>query len=290
MSTKIEIDKNYLIQKYNIEKLSSYKIAKLLNIGQHIVIKRIKECGIKIRNFSEARRINFPKVIFKCKECGKEISRNKIRCKHCAHLQRNRTIPRKEYFCVTCGIKVSRKSAKRCKKCSIKYVINKVAQIRVYKNTCIDCGKRLKMHYTKRCHPCDVKHRRENLIPKIKCVDCGKTLRHRNSKRCHKCANTGKNNNFYKHGKCNLGYASGFTTVLKNKIRKRDNYICQICGKTQEAEIKELKSKLAVHHINYNKSNHNKDNLISVCRSCHGKTNLNREAWKSYFATIMDKK
>lgn len=59
-------------------------------------------------------------------------------------------------------------------------------------------------------------------------------------------------------------YTPGFTKELKNEIRKRDNYKCQICGKPE----KENKNH-PVHHIDFSKDNHSKDNLILLCWSCH---------------------
>lgn len=54
------------------------------------------------------------------------------------------------------------------------------------------------------------------------------------------------------------------------------NKICPICRKNI---IKEL------HHIDYNKQNDNKENLIFLCISCHRKTNYNRNHWKNKLAT-----
>ena len=36
-------------------------------------------------------------------------------------------------------------------------------------------------------------------------------------------------------------------------------------------------------HIDYNKLNCNPNNLISLCRKCHMKTNSNRDYWINYF-------
>ena len=58
-----------------------------------------------------------------------------------------------------------------------------------------------------------------------------------------------------------------FNEKLKDKIRYRDNYCCNICNKHQN----ELKYKLAVHHIDLDKQNNTFENLISLCRSCHTK-------------------
>lgn len=68
----------------------------------------------------------------------------------------------------------------------------------------------------------------------------------------------------------------------RTKVYKRDNYICQECGLHQEELIGRLKQ-LDCHHIDYNKENLNPDNLVTLCRSCHIKTNYNREYWINYF-------
>ena len=74
-------------------------------------------------------------------------------------------------------------------------------------------------------------------------------------------------------------YPVTFNNQLKEKIRCRDNYKCQICG------IPELETgkRSDVHHIDYVKENINEINLISLCRLCHIKTNSNRDYWKQYF-------
>ena len=74
-------------------------------------------------------------------------------------------------------------------------------------------------------------------------------------------------------------YPEEFSRQLKSEIRDRDNHICQMCGKTEEANTKML----AVHHIDYNKYNCVPENLISLCMSCHTKTNEHREKWKQFF-------
>jgi hypothetical protein len=75
-------------------------------------------------------------------------------------------------------------------------------------------------------------------------------------------------------------YPQDWTDILKESIRERDNYICQECGIHQD----ELDQKLDIHHIDYNKDNLNPTNLISLCRSCHIKTNYNRIQWYEYFS------
>lgn len=75
-------------------------------------------------------------------------------------------------------------------------------------------------------------------------------------------------------------YGSGFTLRLKLQIKKRDNFICQICGGS------EGENKHAVHHIDYSKNNHKPENLLTLCISCHAKTNFNRRYWISLFLRL----
>lgn len=71
-------------------------------------------------------------------------------------------------------------------------------------------------------------------------------------------------------------YPDTFNISLKRYVRDRDGHICQGCGVSE----KHCRRKLDVHHIDYDKINVDKDNLISLCRSCHGRVNENREYWK----------
>ena len=41
--------------------------------------------------------------------------------------------------------------------------------------------------------------------------------------------------------------------------------------------------KFPIHHIDYDKNNLDPKNLITLCQSCHIKTNYNRTFWMRYF-------
>ncbi len=75
-------------------------------------------------------------------------------------------------------------------------------------------------------------------------------------------------------------YSVNWTKTLRKSIRERDKYICQICGK---------ESAICVHHIDYNKKNCNPDNLITLCYSCHPKTNYNKNYWIKFFDNLLKK-
>lgn len=76
-------------------------------------------------------------------------------------------------------------------------------------------------------------------------------------------------------------YPINWTDTLKRAIRERDNYVCRLCNK-QQCDITHH-----IHHIDYNKNNCSPDNLITLCVSCHSKTNYKRNYWKQYFLGIM---
>lgn len=69
-------------------------------------------------------------------------------------------------------------------------------------------------------------------------------------------------------------YRSNWTKTLKLAIRQRDKFECKMCGKKEEDRA------LHVHHIDYDKKNPDPSNLITLCNSCHSKTNLTkRDHW-----------
>jgi hypothetical protein len=70
-------------------------------------------------------------------------------------------------------------------------------------------------------------------------------------------------------------YVPEFNDALKEQIRQRDNYHCQICEVNQIS----LDAKLDVHHIDLNKRNNDPSNLIAYCGTCHMK--LHWRLWKS---------
>lgn len=90
-------------------------------------------------------------------------------------------------------------------------------------------------------------------------------------------------NPFFIHGKSQLPYTDEFCPSLKYLIRKRDDFTCQYCGIVEEKHLLIYKQNLHIHHIDYNKLNCNKNNLITLCKSCHGKSHFNRDYWFAYY-------
>jgi hypothetical protein len=71
-------------------------------------------------------------------------------------------------------------------------------------------------------------------------------------------------------------YPAEFNAPFRRMIRERDKYTCAVCGKFGKH----------VHHINYNKKDIDPSNCITLCITCHSKTNFNREYWQQYFTVI----
>ena len=78
-----------------------------------------------------------------------------------------------------------------------------------------------------------------------------------------------------------ITYPIDWTKTLRRSIRERDKYTCKVCGKQQTDRA------FCIHHIDYNKENCNPDNLITLCLSCHIKTNYQRDKWKTYFYNLI---
>jgi len=162
---------------------------------------------------------------------------------------------------------------------------------------CSDCGKKLIKYTAKRCRPCASRHQLKQ-YNHLRLVDkSGKNNPMFGKNR------SGKNNSMFgkkqsKISKKKMSLAHGgtgrpyehneynrniFTNELKEFIRKRDGFKCQNCKKSQKQEFKKLKRRLTIHHIDYNKQNCKKNNLITLCHECNIKANKNRKFYKIFY-------
>lgn len=79
-------------------------------------------------------------------------------------------------------------------------------------------------------------------------------------------------------GKSFEPYPTTFNDNFKRRIRERDNYTCALCGASNST---------SVHHINYVKDDTTPENCITLCVSCHAKTNHRRGYWQTHFEQYM---
>jgi len=249
-----------------------------------------------------------------CLDCGKIIKLKSKRCGHCAQLGKNNHQYKYGYrsgdlpHCIDCGVIITYQRT-RCKTCSRKFQIGKNnpnykdGRFQIKINKCIDCNKLLKNMSAIRCQSCAMKEihclgvinfKGKNnpawkggiTLKKYYCKEegCNNEISYQvgrfRSGKCRSCAYkfmVGENAPNWRGGIGFEPYPISWTEELREQIRKRDNHQCQLCGKTE----KQNKRKLDVHHIDYDKENLNLDNLISLCRGCHMKTNGNREFWQT---------
>jgi 5-methylcytosine-specific restriction endonuclease McrA len=223
-----------------------------------------------------------------CLICGVETGRNAL-CQPC--YQRARDI-RYGIRCANCGKKFTR-SRYEVEKALAKNCVDLYcspscsAQHHSIKNhrQCKLCGRATETKTSRYCaecrpiHPTHVKR-----LSKIACGYCGITFRpisHRTvycSKQCQNYAHSvrmrGKGNSHYKSG---ASYADWFRK-MRPIVLERDGHECAVCGavndrKTTRRPLKnggyQVRSTLAIHHIDHNPANNRVENLISLCFQCH---------------------
>lgn len=101
------------------------------------------------------------------------------------------------------------------------------------------------------------------------------------SHKCYSLYSVREKASAWEGGISKLPYAFEFNKQLKQFIKQRDQNICQNpnCMNTKN---------LHVHHIDYDKQNNNIENLVTLCRSCHTKTNHNRYYFTNYYQEILN--
>lgn len=67
----------------------------------------------------------------------------------------------------------------------------------------------------------------------------------------------------------------------KESIKERDGYKCL------NPECNKISNKICLHHIDYIKKNCHPFNLITICNSCNGKANVDREWHESWYNAII---
>lgn len=299
-------DEQKLRQLYDTDKGNNNipEVANILGIGRNAVYNGLVRCNIERRSVREAN--NWPdKIEISCDNCGKLIERlpckiNKTNfCDENCYNEFKKTLTgdknghwdkdKIDIYCDWCGDPislvqrgydtsvfhfckgksdnnnlVSKASKENCwAKFQLANGFLKEGKDNPHWNggkvevKCSICGK-LKM-----VNPCQLKMHKEFYCGEGECR--GKFL----SK-----INSGENNYNWQGGISNEPYAFEFNRSLKEMIKERDNYTCQLCGN---------KKYLVVHHIDYEKENSNEGNLITLCNICNSKVNYDREYWTKHF-------
>ncbi len=184
-------------------------------------------------------------------------------------------------YCNTCEKQISEISPTGlCASCVKKGELNPNYKdgLKSKPNFCQDCGIKISATHTpklpKRCKSCANSGENHPNFGKFASKETRKKM-----SESHK----GQNNSMWgKRGQLHPNYIEGlirkyplaFNTELKETIRKKYSYICQLC----------LESGKCVHHIDYDKENCKEDNLTLLCRGCNVKVNYgDRNMWQQYF-------
>ena len=106
------------------------------------------------------------------------------------------------------------------------------------------------------------------------------------SHRCEGKARCGERSPQWKGGISFEPYCILFNKEFKERVRAFWGNKCPVCGKTED----ETGMAHCVHHVGYDKEvccNDNERLFVPLCRSCHSKTNNNREEWEEYFTYLI---
>jgi len=71
-----------------------------------------------------------------------------------------------------------------------------------------------------------------------------------------------------------------FWHELRKLIYRRDKWTCQECGVKCHNTTRR---RIQCHHVDYDITNNDPKNLITLCAMCHAKTNYRREDWIKHF-------
>jgi 5-methylcytosine-specific restriction endonuclease McrA len=85
----------------------------------------------------------------------------------------------------------------------------------------------------------------------------------------------------WRGGISKLPYGFEFNKKLKQQIKERDNFTCQLCK--DEILHNTQKKFLTIHHIDYDKKNNVSNNLIALCNFCNLSVNKDRTDWTKFF-------
>lgn len=230
-----------------------------------------KSCGAKSRT-GERNPKYAPKTRYTCETCGKEIEiRPSVKRRFCSlacraiwqskHIvgERHHAFDKVERKCVICGEVFFRSSrlAETAKVCSSECQYKYQSQFLIGEN-----------------------HPRWKPKESKECEFCGKvfTLRVPTNRFCSKnCQYDWRSQEMLIPG-IERKYPLAFNERFKKVIRERDNHTCAICGEWGNQ----------VHHINYIKRDTLPENCITLCHSCHGKTNHDRNYWKARLSALME--
>ena len=270
---------------YIDDELSTRDIAKVFNISQSYVRRLLEKYNIPKRSSLEGKHTKASQKKQKefAERWSKEylITRNKT-CKYCGkNFEVVGSSKKHNMYCSKECIANSRRNfeIQLCKICNKPIeILNNKSYKRTYCQQCNIDRRKIKTRIKTNCAYCNaeinaIKSRyisQKNLYCNMKCMALHYAQIY-----------TGKNSPTWKGGKRKY---HGNWIQAREAVRERDNFQCQLCGKTEL----EIGKSVDVHHIkNYrlykNKTCANKPhNLISLCYKCHSFIHSKKNTNKIY--------
>jgi len=115
----------------------------------------------------------------------------------------------------------------------------------------------------------------------------GKESARKNGKKS-RMKHSGEKCHLWKGGISYGPYCPKFSREFKQRVREFFDNKCVECGITEEEHGK----KMCVHHVNFDKTSCCDENVeplfVTLCASCHPKTNFNREYWKEKYTRLIN--
>jgi hypothetical protein len=176
---------------------------------------------------------------------------------------------------ISLALKGRIKSPETCKKLSE----SKKGRMSPMKGKHLSVESRLKMSLASKGKPKSPEH-----AAKIRALRLGSTVGVETRKKIS-FAFTGSKHPNWRGGISYEPYCVLFNDEFKERVRKFFGYICVECGKPQNGE------RLHIHHVNFDKQSCCNDTtplFVPLCRSCHGRTQGNRQYWERHFTDMIN--
>ena len=151
---------------------------------------------------------------------------------------------------------------------------------------CIYCGKEFFEYPSRKQQYCSHKCYMQNIEGennpcwkggKPKCTECDKELSHYEGDNktglCQSCCKKGERSPMWKGGVTeeNAKERRKFNRKIREKVLKRDNYTCQICGTNDRLQVDHIQRWSEFEELRFNI-----DNCRTVCMKCHYKITFGR--------------
>lgn len=124
-------------------------------------------------------------------------------------------------------------------------------RIYIFMDNCVCCNKKKPIHAFGKCYHC---YRKKYKQPTIICKCCGKSKEHHSRGMCSNCVQ--KKFYYDKIKRFNIKQYHNISLELWKEVTKK----CIICGFDKIVDL---------HHLDHNKKNNSKDNLIGLCPNHH---------------------